>query len=254
MRLKFHWIPARDSSAAEAELNAFLGQHRIVQVERAFHGGDGKAPGWAICIEWLELAEGANFTLLPTHIVQGKVALCSISPSRVMPASSAGAAASWSAVASLSATPLSSKRLAHLKPTAVTIDSIGHRGPPMSPSSSGNLSPLRLVNPSSEALHGGTERGLPRRSGLRLLRGSVGLATAVSRCRLPPHSTTLPRLHSLPLWKNYSWPQLTRVDVSTRLTRLSDCDGESAVAGNKPPGVGRDAGWHLPKAPGGNPA
>lgn len=50
--MKFFWIPARDSSAAEAELNTFLGGHRVVQVEKAFCS-DADGPGWSLCVQWL---------------------------------------------------------------------------------------------------------------------------------------------------------------------------------------------------------
>ena len=52
MKMKFFWIPARDSAAAEAELNSFLGGHRVVQVEKNFCS-DADGPGWSLCVQWL---------------------------------------------------------------------------------------------------------------------------------------------------------------------------------------------------------
>lgn len=52
MKMKFFWIPARDSAAAEAELNAFLARSRVVQVEKAFTA-DTDGPGWSLCVQWL---------------------------------------------------------------------------------------------------------------------------------------------------------------------------------------------------------
>lgn len=52
MKMKFFWIPARDSAAAEAELNAFFARTRVVQVEKAFTA-DADGPGWSICVQWL---------------------------------------------------------------------------------------------------------------------------------------------------------------------------------------------------------
>jgi len=52
MKMKFFWIPARDSSAAEAELNTFLCGNRVVQVEKSFCS-DADGPGWALCVQWL---------------------------------------------------------------------------------------------------------------------------------------------------------------------------------------------------------
>ena len=52
MKMKFFWIPARDSTAAETELNTFLGSHRVLQVEKSFCS-DADGPGWALCVQWL---------------------------------------------------------------------------------------------------------------------------------------------------------------------------------------------------------
>ena len=52
MRLKFFWTPARDSAAAEAELNVFLGANRVVQVEKSFCS-DADGPGWSLCVQWI---------------------------------------------------------------------------------------------------------------------------------------------------------------------------------------------------------
>ncbi len=51
MKLKFFWIPAADSAAAEEELNVFLAGHRVVNVEKAFAQPDGSV-GWSICVQW----------------------------------------------------------------------------------------------------------------------------------------------------------------------------------------------------------
>ena len=53
MRLKFYWIPASDSAAAEQELNQFLAMHRVVQVEKSFCAPAAERPGWALCVQWL---------------------------------------------------------------------------------------------------------------------------------------------------------------------------------------------------------
>jgi superfamily II DNA helicase RecQ len=52
MRLKFFWIPALDSAAAEQEANAFLASHRVVQVDRHFQPSPTQ-PGWSLCVQWL---------------------------------------------------------------------------------------------------------------------------------------------------------------------------------------------------------
>jgi superfamily II DNA helicase RecQ len=57
MRLKFFTIPACSSEAAEADLNRFLGAHRISHVERHFMA-EGAASFWAICVTWVEGGEG----------------------------------------------------------------------------------------------------------------------------------------------------------------------------------------------------
>ena len=52
MKMRFFWVPARDGDREAEVLNQFLGQQRVVHVERRFHGEG--APGWAICEEWVE--------------------------------------------------------------------------------------------------------------------------------------------------------------------------------------------------------
>ncbi len=59
MKMKFFWIPARDSAVAEAELNVFLAGHRVVQVEKSFCS-DSDGPGWALCVQWLPGEGGAQ--------------------------------------------------------------------------------------------------------------------------------------------------------------------------------------------------
>jgi len=59
MKLKFFWIPAVDSTAAEQELNQFLANHRIVEVEKTF-SQSGTQAGWAFCVQWLSGTESAQ--------------------------------------------------------------------------------------------------------------------------------------------------------------------------------------------------
>lgn len=47
MKMKFFWIPARDSAAAEAELNVFLSGNSVEQVEKSFCT-DADGSGWAL--------------------------------------------------------------------------------------------------------------------------------------------------------------------------------------------------------------
>lgn len=53
MRLKFFTVPALSPDTAEAELNRFLGAHRIAHLERQFIA-DGAASFWAVCVSWVE--------------------------------------------------------------------------------------------------------------------------------------------------------------------------------------------------------
>jgi superfamily II DNA helicase RecQ len=64
MKLKCFWIPARDSMAAEAEVNAFLAQHRVVSLEKAFVA-EGTNPGWSVCVEWVPAAVSASGKTVP---------------------------------------------------------------------------------------------------------------------------------------------------------------------------------------------
>ncbi len=52
MRLKFFWIPARDSGTAAPEVNAFLAQHRVVSLGRSFVA-EGTNLGSSVCGEWI---------------------------------------------------------------------------------------------------------------------------------------------------------------------------------------------------------
>ena len=57
MPLKFFTVPAFDPAAAEAEINAFLGRHRIVAIDRRWVE-DRTNSFWAVCIDYL--AGGSN--------------------------------------------------------------------------------------------------------------------------------------------------------------------------------------------------
>ncbi len=52
MKYRFFHIPVRDPHGAEAELNSFCSQHRIVSVEKQFvANGDNSC--WSLCLEWV---------------------------------------------------------------------------------------------------------------------------------------------------------------------------------------------------------
>jgi hypothetical protein len=53
VRLRFFFVPAVGSDAAEAELNRFLATHRVSRVEKSFVA-DGAASGWALAVTWIE--------------------------------------------------------------------------------------------------------------------------------------------------------------------------------------------------------
>ncbi len=53
MKMKFFGVPALAPDTAEAELNAFLGSHRVLSVKRHLVVGDGAA-FWALCINYQE--------------------------------------------------------------------------------------------------------------------------------------------------------------------------------------------------------
>lgn len=57
MQMKFFWIPMRGSLSEETELNQFLSQHQIGNVERVFYAGQG--PGWSVCVEFIPSKEPA---------------------------------------------------------------------------------------------------------------------------------------------------------------------------------------------------
>ena len=53
MAFKFYHVPVRDSSAAEAELNAFLRSHRILSVDRRWVDL-GHDSFWSFCVDFLD--------------------------------------------------------------------------------------------------------------------------------------------------------------------------------------------------------
>ena len=61
MAFKFFQVPVRDSSAVEAELNAFLGGHRILSVDRRWVDL-GQDSFWSLCVDYVdgEPATGAS--------------------------------------------------------------------------------------------------------------------------------------------------------------------------------------------------
>lgn len=59
MKVKFFWIPARDSIAAESERNGFLTANRVIHIEQAFVASE-SAPGWSICVQRLQQGPGVT--------------------------------------------------------------------------------------------------------------------------------------------------------------------------------------------------
>lgn len=57
MQIKFFFIPMIESAQAESELNAFLKQFKIGNVERVFFPGN--SPGWSVCVEYFAAAQDA---------------------------------------------------------------------------------------------------------------------------------------------------------------------------------------------------
>jgi superfamily II DNA helicase RecQ len=53
MHLKFFTIPVSDPQAATDELNAFLGTHRVITVERQFVA-DGANSLWSVCVSYVD--------------------------------------------------------------------------------------------------------------------------------------------------------------------------------------------------------
>lgn len=53
MRFRFFAVPAKDSEQAEAALNVFSAEHRVVQVDKHFVA-DGGNSYWSICVNWLD--------------------------------------------------------------------------------------------------------------------------------------------------------------------------------------------------------
>ena len=56
MKFKFFTIPVASPEGAEADLNRFLGAHRVSQIERHYTP-DGAASFWAVCVTWVEGAD-----------------------------------------------------------------------------------------------------------------------------------------------------------------------------------------------------
>ena len=56
MRLHFQMVPVYDSADAEAALNRFLAEHRVLGVERQLIM-DGQTSAWAVCVTWVDKTE-----------------------------------------------------------------------------------------------------------------------------------------------------------------------------------------------------
>ena len=63
MKHTFFKVPVSDPVNMEAELNAFVSQHRIAHIDRYFVA-DGENSFWSICLTWLE-GDGALVDNLP---------------------------------------------------------------------------------------------------------------------------------------------------------------------------------------------
>ncbi len=59
MPFKFFVVPVRDDGSAEAELNAFLGSHRVLAIDRRCVASGGEAY-WAVCVDYLDAAAGSD--------------------------------------------------------------------------------------------------------------------------------------------------------------------------------------------------
>ncbi len=59
MACKFFIVPIRDSEAAEAELNAFLQSHKVLDVERRWVD-QGANSFWSLCIDYLDPAAAGS--------------------------------------------------------------------------------------------------------------------------------------------------------------------------------------------------
>jgi hypothetical protein len=57
MALKFFIVPAFDPTAAEVEINAFIGRHRVVTIERRLVD-QGSGSFWAICVDHFPAGAG----------------------------------------------------------------------------------------------------------------------------------------------------------------------------------------------------
>ena len=55
MAFKFFTVPIQNSEAAEAELNGFLGSHKILSVDRRWVD-QGSASFWSFCVDYLDSA------------------------------------------------------------------------------------------------------------------------------------------------------------------------------------------------------
>jgi hypothetical protein len=59
MQLKLFILPVKNLDAAEAEMNAFLRSHRVLEVKKELVA-EGENSFWTFCVEYLEFAPGAT--------------------------------------------------------------------------------------------------------------------------------------------------------------------------------------------------
>ena len=61
MPIKFFVVPIQDMEAAETELNAFLGSHTVLSIERRWVD-QGPASFWSLCVDYLEAGSRSSQT------------------------------------------------------------------------------------------------------------------------------------------------------------------------------------------------
>ncbi len=71
MPLRFFVVPVQDHGESEAELNAFLGGHRVVSLDRRFVD-QGAQSFWAICVDFVVGPAGKSSPYAPKERVDYK--------------------------------------------------------------------------------------------------------------------------------------------------------------------------------------
>ena len=234
MQLKFFWIPARECSSVEAEVNAFLSTHRVVHLEKEFLS-DSLAPGWSICVQWI--TDSATSSGPKTSKIDYRDELDAES-FRIF-----ALLRTWRKErAAKDGIPVytiaTNEQLAEIARKRLK--------------SKAALSQLAGFGPARLEKYGDDLAEQCRRPEAPRAWCAAAPGTTRRRTAAPPTATGTIQATAGTTWA-CAWPQLTCPAAAGWLTRSSECLPDFWEADPELPRAGRDTGWCQPNVRGGSP-